>query len=38
MSSTYNATPRPAAVMVEDGRAWLITRRETVDEMLAREV
>jgi diaminopimelate decarboxylase len=38
MASTYNGTPRPAAVMVEDGRAWLITRRETVDEMLAREI
>jgi diaminopimelate decarboxylase len=38
MASTYNGTPRPAAVMVEDGRAWLITRRETIDELLAREL
>jgi diaminopimelate decarboxylase len=38
MASTYNALPRPAAVMVDDGQARLIVRRETVDELLAREV
>jgi diaminopimelate decarboxylase len=38
MSSTYNAVPRPAAVLVRDGRARLIRRRETVDDLLAYEV
>ena len=37
MSSTYNAVPRPAAVLVKDGRARLIRRRETVDDLLALE-
>jgi diaminopimelate decarboxylase len=38
MSSTYNAVPRPAAVLVGDGEARLIRRRETVDDLLAFEV
>ncbi len=38
MSSTYNAVPRPAAVLVADGQARLIRRRETVDDLLALEV
>lgn len=38
MSSNYNGTPRPAAVLVGGGRAQLIRRRETVDELLALEV
>jgi diaminopimelate decarboxylase len=38
MSSTYNAVPRPAAVIVADGAARLIRRRETVDDLLALEV
>jgi diaminopimelate decarboxylase len=37
MSSTYNAVPRPAAVLVADGEARLIRRRETVDDLLAYE-
>jgi diaminopimelate decarboxylase len=37
MSSTYNAVPRPAAVLVADGGATLIRRRETVDDLLALE-
>jgi len=37
MSSTYNAVPRPAAVLVADGKARLIRRRETVDDLLALE-
>jgi diaminopimelate decarboxylase len=37
MSSTYNAQPRPAALMVTDGEARLIRRRETVDDLLALE-
>jgi diaminopimelate decarboxylase len=37
MSSTYNAVPRPAAVLVADGEATLIRRRETVEDLLALE-
>ena len=37
MSSTYNAVPRPAAVLVADGEARLIRRRETVEDLLALE-
>jgi diaminopimelate decarboxylase len=38
MASTYNLLPRPAAVMVAGGEARLIQRRETVDDLLAREL
>ncbi|MBM2822002.1 MAG: Diaminopimelate decarboxylase [Thermoleophilia bacterium] len=37
MSSNYNATPRPAAVLVRDGEARVIRRRETIDDLLAQE-
>jgi diaminopimelate decarboxylase len=37
MASNYNGVPRPAAVLVADGRARLIRRRETVDDLLALE-
>lgn len=37
MASNYNATPRPAAVLVSNGNARVIRRRETVDDMLALE-
>jgi len=37
MASTYNAVPRPAAVLVADGETTVIRRRETVDELLAHE-
>jgi len=37
MSSTYNAVPRPAAVLVAEGEARSIRRRETVDDLLALE-
>jgi diaminopimelate decarboxylase len=38
MASTYNGFGRPAAVLVEGGSARLVTRRETVDDLLAREL
>ena len=38
MSSTYNAVPRPAAVLVAGGKAHAIRRRETVEDLLALEV
>jgi diaminopimelate decarboxylase len=37
MASNYNGVPRPAAVLVGDGEARVILRRETVDDLLARE-
>jgi diaminopimelate decarboxylase len=37
MSSTYNAVPRPAAVLVAGGDVRLIRRRESVDDLLAFE-
>jgi diaminopimelate decarboxylase len=37
MGSNYNAVPRPPAVLVSDGSARLIRRRETVDDLLALE-
>ena len=37
MSSNYNAVPRPAAVLVRDGEATVIRRRETIDDLLALE-
>ncbi|MBA3415327.1 MAG: diaminopimelate decarboxylase [Chloroflexia bacterium] len=38
MASNYNLAPRPAAVMVADGRVRLIRRRETIGDMLATEI
>ncbi len=38
MAHTYNLFGRPAAVLVDDGAARVITRRETVDELFARDV
>ena len=37
MGSNYNGVPRPAAVLVSGGEARLILRRETVEDLLARE-
>jgi diaminopimelate decarboxylase len=37
MGSNYNSVPRPAAVLVTDGDARLIRRRETLDDLLAFE-
>jgi len=34
MASNYNRLPRPAMVLVNDGRADLIVRRETYDDLL----
>ncbi|MEP6977646.1 MAG: diaminopimelate decarboxylase [Thermoleophilia bacterium] len=38
MASNYNGVPRPAAVLVRDGQARLIRRRETVEDLLGLEV
>ena len=37
MASSYNGVPRPAAVLVADGHAELIRRRESLDDLLAFE-
>jgi diaminopimelate decarboxylase len=37
MASNYNGVPRPAAVLVADGDAELIRRRESVDDLLRVE-
>jgi diaminopimelate decarboxylase len=38
MSSRYNLLGRPAVVAVRDGKARLILRRETIDDLLSLEV
>lgn len=38
MASNYNAVPRPAAVLVSDGKARLIRTRETLEDLLAHEI
>lgn len=38
MASNYNGVTRPAVVFVDGGRARLVTRRETYDDLLARDV
>ena len=38
MSSNYNGVGRPAAVLVRDGEARLIRRREAIDDLLAQEI
>jgi diaminopimelate decarboxylase len=38
MASNYNLSPRPAVVIVADGRARLVRRRETYDDLLRSDV
>jgi diaminopimelate decarboxylase len=38
MASNYNMVPRPAVVVVRDGQARLVRRRETYDDLLAAEL
>ncbi len=38
MASNYNGVTRPAVVFVNGGRARLVTRRETYDDLVARDV
>jgi len=38
MSSNYNAMPRPAVVMVREGRAHLIRRRETYQDLISLDL
>ena len=38
MASNYNRLPRPAAVLVRDGQVRPLIRRETYDDLVARDV
>jgi diaminopimelate decarboxylase len=38
MANNYNAVPRPAVVFCRDGDARLVVRRETYDDLIARDV
>src|SRR5713101_3713927 len=38
MASNYNGMPRPEVLMVADGRATVMRRRETLDDLIAAEV
>ncbi|MDX1511447.1 MAG: diaminopimelate decarboxylase [Nitriliruptorales bacterium] len=38
MASNYNRLPRPAAVLVVDGQSRTLVRRETLDDLVARDV
>jgi diaminopimelate decarboxylase len=38
MASNYNAVPRPAVVMVNDGTARLIRNRETYEDVFRNDV
>ncbi|HEX2217851.1 MAG TPA: diaminopimelate decarboxylase [Gemmatimonadales bacterium] len=37
MASNYNTRPRPAEVVVDDGRWWVSRRRERIDELFKTE-
>lgn len=37
MASNYNGARRPAAVMIENGRATLIQKRETINDLVSRD-
>jgi diaminopimelate decarboxylase len=38
MASNYNGQPRPGIVFVKDGQARLVTRRETYEDIMARDI
>jgi diaminopimelate decarboxylase len=38
MASNYNGMPRPEVLMVRDGKASVMRRRETLDDLVAAEV
>jgi diaminopimelate decarboxylase len=38
LASNYNLAPRPAVVLVREGQANLIQRRETFDDLTARDL
>ncbi|HTD45835.1 MAG TPA: diaminopimelate decarboxylase, partial [bacterium] len=38
MAGNYNRYPRPPIIFVRDGRARVVVNRETVDDLLAKDV
>jgi diaminopimelate decarboxylase len=38
MASNYNLMPRPPVVFVRDGAARVVVRRETFDDLVARDL
>lgn len=38
MASNYNSRPRPAEVLIENGKARLIRQRETLDDLLRNQI
>jgi diaminopimelate decarboxylase len=38
MASNYNGQPRPGVVFVKDGQPRLVTRRETYEDLYARDL
>jgi diaminopimelate decarboxylase len=38
MQSNYNSMPRPAIVFVTDGKARLVRRRETIQDLVSRDI
>ena len=38
MASNYNSRPRPAEVLIEDGKVRLIRKRETLEDLIANQV
>jgi diaminopimelate decarboxylase len=38
LASNYNMSPRPAVVLVHEGNARIVRRRETFDDLLATSV
>jgi diaminopimelate decarboxylase len=38
MSNNYNGMPRPPVIFVKDGHARVVVRRETLDDLVARDV
>ena len=38
MASNYNRYPRPPVVFVRDGKARVVVERETVEDLLAKDV
>ena len=38
MASNYNRVPRPAMVMISEGKARLIVRRESFEDMIRNEI
>jgi diaminopimelate decarboxylase len=38
MASNYNRVPRPAMIMIRDGKSRLVVRRESYEDMMRNEI